>query len=317
MVQRSTKATVIFVLVVLTAVIFAILQSVNDSTSSEWDTQRQLQSEIVVREEAAFPLSDSDQPINTTSEFDLRKVNPERWMDPPSSFEFKCPPFRFPSSKSADGKSIHETVSKYSRYVNQYCNRTGLLQMNVNFRTYSGILDTVARIARIKHNARILDWGCGCGTMLNYFHMKFNTTGIGLDITESAVRHARAHSQPRQLFCYMDGSNLRMFPAESFDAIVSWATLYHIRRTLVQCDVVHQFVRILKPGSVAYVGHLRTEKTQEYWKKNKCRPDNATIVRYRDYKTYNQPSWKRNQFFSVVVVKHKSGVTVETPTEDG
>ncbi len=230
------------------------------------------------------------------------RYNPPREMDPPG--EIKCPAFRFPSSKSADGKSIHDAVSKYSRYVQQYCNKTGLLQMNVGGDTYSFILDTVAKMARIPQNGRIFDWGSGCGTMLNYYHVKFNTTGVGIDVTEAAVSHARTHAQPRQLFCFLDGSYLKPFPSDYFDAVVSWATLYHVRRTLVQCDIVHQLIRMLKPGGVAYIGHLRTEKTQEYWKKMRCTHPNATLARYRDFKTFHQSSWKRHQFFSIVVTKH-------------
>lgn len=244
--------------------------------------------------------------LNFSARGFLRILNPARAMDEESPIGVKCPGYKLPSSKSADGKSIHEHVSKYSRYVQQYCNRTGLLQMNVGIQTYGWMLNTVAKMARIKKGDVIFDWGSGCGTMLNYYHLKLNTTGVGIDITESAVKHAVAHAQPRQQFCYMDGSNLRMFPSESFDAIVSWATLYHIRRTLVQCDVVHQFIRMLKPGSIAYVGHLRTEKTQEYWKKGRCTHPNATIARYRDYKTFKQSSWRRHQFFSLIVAKKRA-----------
>lgn len=246
----------------------------------------------------------------------LHFVNPPRNHD--ANLHLQCPGYRIPSSKSADGKSIHEHVTKYSRYVNQYCNHTGMLQMNVEFKTYGWILDKIAHMTRIKKNHHIFDWGCGCGTMLNYFHLKYNTTGIGIDITENAIQHARHHSQPGQQFCHMDGADMRRFPSNAFDAIVSWATLYHIRRTLVQCEVVHHMVRMLKPGGIAYVGHLRTEKTQEYWKKGRCRHDNATIVRYRDYKTFHQPSWKRHQFFSVIVTKHlDDGRVVAAPSEDG
>jgi 2-polyprenyl-3-methyl-5-hydroxy-6-metoxy-1,4-benzoquinol methylase len=251
----------------------------------------------------------------TRPEF-LHFVNPPRNHD--ANLHLQCPGYRIPSSKSADGKSIHEHVTKYSRYVNQYCNHTGMLQMNVEFKTYGWILDKIAHMTRIRKNHHIFDWGCGCGTMLNYFHLKYNTTGIGIDITENAIQHARHHSQPGQQFCHMDGADMRRFPSNAFDAIVSWATLYHIRRTLVQCEVVHHMVRMLKPGGIAYVGHLRTEKTQEYWKKGRCRHDNATIVRYRDYKTFHQPSWKRHQFFSVIVTKHlDDGRVVAAPSEEG
>lgn len=221
----------------------------------------------------------------------------------PQAPNFTCPRFRMPSAKSADGKSAHEHIAKYTRYVAQYCNNSGFLQMNVPLRTFIFILDNIAKFVALKPGYHLLDWGSGCGTMLNYFHLKFNTSGIGIDLTYDAVVHAKQHHQPNQLFCHMDGSNLRAFESSSFDAIVSWATLYHVRRTLVQCDIVHQMVRLLKPGGRAYIGHLRTEKTQEYWKKGRCRPPGAVITRSRDYRTYHQPSWKRHQFFSLLVTK--------------
>lgn len=215
-----------------------------------------------------------------------------------------CPAFRFRGSKTADAKHNHEAMVKYTRYVHQYCNSTGMLQMHVGLETYLGFLDTVARIVKMAPGARVFDWGCGCGTMLNYYHLRYNTTGVGIDITEAAVLHARAHAQPQQTFCFMDGADLRHFASDSFDAVVSWATLYHVRRTLVQCEIVHQLVRMLRPGGIAYIGHLRTEKTQEYWrKKHKCVIPNATIARLRDHRTFHMPSFKRNAFFSLVVTK--------------
>jgi 2-polyprenyl-3-methyl-5-hydroxy-6-metoxy-1,4-benzoquinol methylase len=232
-------------------------------------------------------------------------INPVRGADPVAvgPLGLTCPSYRFRGSKSADGKHTHEAMVKYTRYVKQYCNATGMLQMHLDLATYIRFLDTVALMAKLKPNDVIFDWGSGCGTMLNYYAMKYNTTGVGIDVTEAAVQHARTHGRDGQLFCFMDGADLRHFPSGSFDAIVTWATLYHVRRTLVQCDIVHQFVRMLKPGGIAYVGHLRTEKTQEYWKKGKCRPPNATVVRRSDAKTFHMASFRRNNFFSLVVTK--------------
>lgn len=234
----------------------------------------------------------------------LERIKPLRLSSAPSNVSgVTCPAYRFRGSKSADAKHTHEAMVKYTRYVGQYCNATGLLQMHVDLSTYLRFLDTVARIVKLKQGDFIFDWGSGCGTMLNYYGMTHGTTGVGIDVTEAAVVHARAHARGEQLFCHMDGSDLRTFPTEAFDAVVSWATLYHVRRTLVQCEIVHHLVRMLKPGGVAYIGHLRTEKTQEYWKKNKCHPPNATIVRYRDARTFHMPAFRRNNFFSLVVTK--------------
>lgn len=236
------------------------------------------------------------------------------------SDQLNCPYYRWKPGKSADSKSNSEHIAKYTRYVSTYCNESGLLQMHFGLNVYVNFLDIVARITRIKNNSRIFDWGCGCGTLLNYFAMKFNTSGVGIDITFTAIEHARRYSRPHQTYCHLDGSHLKHWKDNSFDSIVSWATLYHVRRTLVQCTIVHELVRMLKPGGIAYIGHLRTEKTQEYWKKkNKCRIPGATLVRYRDYKTFHMPAFRRNQFFSLVITKmsvNSSVVPSENPEEE-
>jgi len=258
--------------------------------------------------------SDTEKSTETTKPGprELGRINPLR--DGPAPLEVHnvtCPAYRFRGSKSADAKHTHEAMVKYTRYVGQYCNSTGLLQMHVDLATYLRFLDTVARIVRMKPGDFIFDWGSGCGTMLNYYQLTHGTSGVGIDVTEAAVLHARAHARGSQLFCHMDGSDLRTFPSNTFDAVVSWATLYHVRRTLVQCEIVHHLVRMLKPGGIAYIGHLRTEKTQEYWKKNKCHPPDATIVRYRDARTFHMPAFRRNNFFSLVVTKANA---TEPPT---
>ena len=244
----------------------------------------------------------------------LAPVDPETDPEEYNYRNFKaskrCPGYRIPSGKTADGKVVQEAISKYTRYTSDYCNKTGMLQMHVGLSKFVYFMDIIAKIVGLKKGDKIMDWGCGCGTMLNYYHLKFQTQGVGVDFTRSAIDHARSHSQPNQTFCWMDGTNLKHFEPESFDAIVSWAVLYHVRRTLVQCEVVHQMVKLLKPGGSAYIGHLRTEKTQEYWrKKNKCRVPGAQMTRYRDYKTFHMGSFRKHQFFSIVIRKDGPNVT--------
>lgn len=235
-------------------------------------------------------------------DFSGREINPLRPMDPVNHSLFTCPRFRI-YGNDADKKKLEAHITKYTRYAQDYCGSTGMLQMNIPGHAHLDILNTIARMARIKENDVVFDWGCGCGTMLNYLHLKHNTTGVGIDVTESAIKFAWQHSQPRQTFCWMDGTDMSRFPSERFDAVVSWGAVYHVRRTMVQCDIIRHFVRILKPGGVAFVGHIRTDKSQEYWKRGKCVPAGAGVVRYRDYKTFRQSSWKRHGFFSLVVTK--------------
>jgi ubiquinone/menaquinone biosynthesis C-methylase UbiE len=206
--------------------------------------------------------------------------------------------------KSADGGAVREAIHKYTMYTRMYCNSSGLMQMHFKFEHYLYFLNVIAGIVKLKQNDIILDWGSGCGTMLNYFHVKYNTTGVGLDATEDAINFARQHSQPDQLFCHTDATRaLPHFKSNTFHAIVSWAALYHVRRTLQQCETVNEMVRILKPGGMAFIGHLRTEKTQRFWSRHKCELTNGTYVKLMDAKTFHVPNFKRNGFFSIVVTK--------------
>lgn len=254
-------------------------------------------------EDADGPPSRSASHSGSLKDHAGRIVNPVRSMDPVNATLFSCPRFRV-LGDDADKKKAEKHVSKYNRYAADYCNSTGLMQMNIPADVHLNVLSTIAKLVRLKPNDIVLDWGSGCGTMLNYFHLQYNTTGVGLDITEGAVKFAWSHSQPRQTFCWMDGSDMSLFPSSTFDAVVSWGAVYHVRRTQVQCDIIRHFVRILKPGGIAFVGHVRTDKSQDYWKRNKCAVGNAGIVRLRDFRTFRMSAWKRNGFFSLVVSKN-------------
>eukprot|EP00760_Papus_ankaliazontas_P002740 PhM_4_TR11254/c0_g1_i10/m.69976 len=218
---------------------------------------------------------------------------------------FTCPRPMFPGFKTADGSSVREAMRKYSGYTRQYCNTSGLMQMHFQLSHYLFFLRRIGEIVKLKPNDVIMDWGSGCGTMMNYFHLLYNTTGVGLDVTEVAVQHARLHAQPGQLFCHTDATRgLKHFRDNTFDAIVSWAALYHVRRTLQQCETVNELARIVKPGGVIYMGHLRTEKTQKYWTKGRCQVQNATYARTSDARTFHVSSFKRHGFFSLVIRKN-------------
>jgi ubiquinone/menaquinone biosynthesis C-methylase UbiE len=216
-----------------------------------------------------------------------------------------CPHFALRMGKDADSKVNQKVVQKYSRYVSDFCNKTGMLQMFFGLRSFIHFADTIASIIKIQPGFRVLDVGSGCGTMLNYYYLKFNIVGIGIDITGDAIAHARAHSQPHQTFCHLDATLLRVFPSNHFDTVVSWAALYHLRRTQVQCAVLAEVCRVLKPGAAAFIAQMRTEKAQNYWRKGKCRLEasGCTWKRMSDASTFRVKAFRRNGFFSIYMEK--------------
>ena len=90
------------------------------------------------------------------------------------------------------------------------------------------------------HTARILDLGCGTGTMLGYLRRFGEVEGVDAD--EQAVRycHARGHAQVQLL-----ESEALPYPDDSFDLLTALDVLEHIeddRRAL------GEVARVLRPG---------------------------------------------------------------------
>jgi SAM-dependent methyltransferase len=88
--------------------------------------------------------------------------------------------------------------------------------------------------------ARILDFGCGTGTMLGHLQRFGEVEGVDAD--EQAVRycHARGHARVQLL-----ASDVLPFPEDSFELVTALDVLEHIeddRRAL------EEIARVLRPG---------------------------------------------------------------------
>jgi len=96
----------------------------------------------------------------------------------------------------------------------------------------------------LKKGDRILDLGCGNGRLIKALE-KYEIEYCGLDISEELVKNARK-SFPLEKFVV---SNLLKtpFPKESYDAVISIATLHHLP-SLNHKDAFVEMKRILKPG---------------------------------------------------------------------
>lgn len=113
------------------------------------------------------------------------------------------------------------------------------------------VLISVGHWLRFRPGELVLDWGSGCGHKLSWAKMLFDVDGIGVEIQEPAVRWAQRHSAGK--FCHGDGRNLTWLPEETFDHVVSYASIYHLEKD-EQCSVGIQLVRKLKIGGRAFLG---------------------------------------------------------------
>jgi ubiquinone/menaquinone biosynthesis C-methylase UbiE len=225
----------------------------------------------------------------------------------------QCPKISFRlNGKRPDDKKLMTAISKYSGYVKQYCNNSGMLQMHVTFTTYLSIFDKIASMIGLRQNQRVFDLGCGCGTTLNYLYRRFNITGTGVDLTSDAIDHAVRHAQPQQLFCHSEGARfLGALPSNYFDHAISWSVIHHIRRKQHQCAVAAEMVRVVKPGGYVFVGHLRGEHTIDYWtKKRRCNITGTKLRVLTDYRVFGVEAFRRNRYPSILL--RKDGAIVAT-----
>ena len=100
--------------------------------------------------------------------------------------------------------ALTAALDNYTRYLREYCAVTGVLQMHIPFERYTAILDTIAVLVCLRPGMRVFDFGSGCGTMLNYFHKRFNTTGVGIDLTDDGGAIC-AFAQPAAADVLLDG----------------------------------------------------------------------------------------------------------------
>jgi ubiquinone/menaquinone biosynthesis C-methylase UbiE len=102
---------------------------------------------------------------------------------------------------------------------------------------------------------RILDLGCGTGALTKLCHLVHPAARIiGLDPAAKMLDEARIRVN-RLGVSFEEGSaaNLTMFPAASFDAVVSNFALHHLSHEDKRV-CAHEVWRVLKPGAVFVYG---------------------------------------------------------------
>lgn len=116
---------------------------------------------------------------------------------------------------------------------------------------------------RLKKGARILELGCGMGIPAAKFFAN-NHNYLGVDISDVQIRRAKK-LVPRGRFHRADMTSLR-FPAESFDAVVSFYSIIHLPLK-EQRPLLRRVYRWLKPGGVfvAMLGHGRWTGREKDW----------------------------------------------------
>lgn len=114
------------------------------------------------------------------------------------------------------------------------------------------IVDKIKNISNagvIFKNKNILDIGCGNGTTLLYLRKLFDITGVGVDISDYAIKELRENIQDVNLsFQVGDHRNLEIVERNQFDIVLSFGVIEHFEEYGLALAEAH---RVLKSN-----GHL-------------------------------------------------------------
>jgi cyclopropane fatty-acyl-phospholipid synthase-like methyltransferase len=118
-------------------------------------------------------------------------------------------------------------------------------------------------IIKLKKGSKILDIGCGAGVPIDKFLIKNDFDVTGIDISPKQIKLAQKNN-PKGKFLVKDMSEIN-FPKNSFDAIISFYAIFHIKREDHQ-NLFNKLFSILKQNGFLLVtmGYEEWEGTEDF-----------------------------------------------------
>ncbi len=108
-----------------------------------------------------------------------------------------------------------------------------------------------ADLARIQPGEKILDVGCGTGTLAMEVALRVGATGrvFGIDPGEQQIARARSKAARRSLSIEFQVGVIEHldFPDQTFDVVLSTIMMHHLSDTLKRQGLA-EIARVLKPG---------------------------------------------------------------------
>ena len=163
--------------------------------------------------------------------------------------------------------------------------------------TEKATMEALARL--VPEGSRVLDLGCGDGSMLDYLQRSRGCSGYGIEIADANV-----------LACVRRGVNviqlnldegLAMFGDSSFDVVLQIDTLQHLRNAEV---MLRETARVGRTGIVAFPNFA-------HW------PNRLSVLRGRmpvtrrlPYQWYDTPNIRVGTFKDFEVLAHKNALRI-------
>jgi cyclopropane fatty-acyl-phospholipid synthase-like methyltransferase len=127
------------------------------------------------------------------------------------------------------------------------------------FRLKSRLLDLFIKKKKLK----VLDYGCGEGSNINYLIKKYGYDGYGVDISEPSIKICQKINKKKFKLIDFDVNQNDNFFNIKFDLIISIQTLYFLNDIDLQNRLI-SLNKMLKPGG--YVFFTMQSTKNEYYK---------------------------------------------------
>ena len=159
---------------------------------------------------------------------------------------------------------------------------------------------TIKAIANlVPKGSRVLDLGCGDGSLLSYLQREHGCTGYGVEIDDANV-HACVKRGVNVVQLNLD-EGLAMFEDDSFDVVLQINTLQHLRNAEV---MLRETARVGRTGIVAFPNFA-------HW------PNRLSVARGRmpvtrrlPYQWYDTPNIRVGTYKDFEVLAHKNQLRV-------
>lgn len=107
------------------------------------------------------------------------------------------------------------------------------------------IMESIARL--VPHGSRVLDLGCGDGSLLTYLQKHRACSGYGVELDDNKVLACLRQGVNVLQFNLNEG--LHMFGDQSFDVVLQIDTLQHLRNAEI---MLRETVRVGRTGIIAF-----------------------------------------------------------------
>jgi SAM-dependent methyltransferase len=195
---------------------------------------------------------------------------------------------------------INSVEKKYDSFHGNTMDQKRVIRMN-NF-TYRIALGVIMKY--LKQDDRILDIGCGSGT-LSFFFAAMGNRVCGIDVSkraiESCTRSSRFLKLNKTSFKIMDFPNV--IPSETYDFVILCEVLEHLKE---DSKALEKIFDLLKPGGIAVIS--TPSKNAPLFRMGRVQEFDKRVGHLRRYDLSELISISKRAGFIVLEAKKTEGI---------